>query len=212
MQPTALHWTSTLGLFICRMRGVRPPSETMRTLFWPEFCQRRGVDTSWDMFKLTIYGQIAQRGRSGSLYFDIRAFKEEEDGFECGAIYRSYICITRVSPSNLPSIFLSSSRSASSSPGHDHTSFCDFGKGQTSAPLEIDVLAVYQRAQRGKRFAGEEVGLGSLSTSIQVSIMLVRLSNIPPFASTALDGAGNAICRGGKEGEAGAHYIFEVIE
>lgn len=105
------------------------------------------------MINLTIYGQIAKRGRSGSLYFDIGAFKEEEDGFESGAIYGSYIWITRVSPFNFPSLFLSCSPSASSSPCHDHTSFCDFGKGQTSAPLEIDILAVYQRAQRGKRFA-----------------------------------------------------------
>ena len=105
------------------------------------------------MINLTIYGQIPKRGRSGSLYFDIGAFKEEEDRFECGAIYRSYICITRVSPLNFPSFFLLTSPSTSSSPCHDRTSFCDFGKRQTSAPLEVDVLAVYQRAQRGKRFA-----------------------------------------------------------
>jgi hypothetical protein len=33
MQPTALHCTSTLGEFICLIRGARPPSETMATLF-----------------------------------------------------------------------------------------------------------------------------------------------------------------------------------
>jgi hypothetical protein len=33
MQPTALHWTSTFGDIICRIRGVKPPSCTMRTLF-----------------------------------------------------------------------------------------------------------------------------------------------------------------------------------
>ena len=127
------------------------------------------------MINLTIYGQIAKRGRSGSLYFDIGAFKEEEDGFESGAIYRSYICITRVSSFDLPSIFLSAIPSASSSQWHNHTSFCNFGKGQTGAPLEIDILAVYQRAQRSKRFAGEEVGLGSLFTSIPVSMMPRRI-------------------------------------
>jgi len=33
MQPTALHCTSTFGDIICRMRGVRPPSNTIATLF-----------------------------------------------------------------------------------------------------------------------------------------------------------------------------------
>lgn len=33
MQPTALHWTSTFGDIIWRMRGVRPPNNTMATLF-----------------------------------------------------------------------------------------------------------------------------------------------------------------------------------
>jgi hypothetical protein len=31
MQPTALHCTSTLGEFICLIRGARPPSATMAT-------------------------------------------------------------------------------------------------------------------------------------------------------------------------------------
>ena len=33
MQPTALHCTSTLGEFICLIKGARPPSATMATLF-----------------------------------------------------------------------------------------------------------------------------------------------------------------------------------
>lgn len=32
MQPTALHWTSTLLEFICLIRGSRPPSSTIRIL------------------------------------------------------------------------------------------------------------------------------------------------------------------------------------
>ena len=35
-QPTALHWTSTLGLSIWRMRGSRPPSLTIRSLLSAE--------------------------------------------------------------------------------------------------------------------------------------------------------------------------------
>jgi hypothetical protein len=33
MQPTALHCTSTLGDIIWRIRGGRPPSRTIETLF-----------------------------------------------------------------------------------------------------------------------------------------------------------------------------------
>jgi hypothetical protein len=33
MHPTALHCTSTLGDIICRINGLRPPSETISTLF-----------------------------------------------------------------------------------------------------------------------------------------------------------------------------------
>lgn len=33
MQPTALHWTSTLGDIICLISGGSPPSRTMLTLF-----------------------------------------------------------------------------------------------------------------------------------------------------------------------------------
>ncbi len=33
IHPTALHWTSTFGDIICRIRGVRPPRSTIATLF-----------------------------------------------------------------------------------------------------------------------------------------------------------------------------------
>lgn len=36
MHPTALHCTSTLVEFICRMRGIRPPRSTILTLFSAE--------------------------------------------------------------------------------------------------------------------------------------------------------------------------------
>ena len=32
IQPTALHWTSTLGDIICLMSGCRPPRWTIKTL------------------------------------------------------------------------------------------------------------------------------------------------------------------------------------
>lgn len=39
MHPTALHWTSTLGEFICLINGTSPPSATMATLFSAACCQ-----------------------------------------------------------------------------------------------------------------------------------------------------------------------------
>lgn len=42
------------------------------------------------------------------------------------------------------------------------TSLRDLGKGQTGAPLEIDVIREDQGAQGSKRLAGEEVGLATL--------------------------------------------------
>lgn len=42
------------------------------------------------------------------------------------------------------------------------TSFCNLGKCQACASLQIDVLRVYKGAERIKRFAREEVGLGTL--------------------------------------------------
>src|SRR5271154_4907005 len=38
MQPTALHWTSTFGDIICLIKGGRPPSWTIATLFSAGLC------------------------------------------------------------------------------------------------------------------------------------------------------------------------------
>lgn len=40
MHPTALHWTSTFGDSIWRIKGGSPPSCTMRTLFSAVDCVR----------------------------------------------------------------------------------------------------------------------------------------------------------------------------
>jgi hypothetical protein len=49
---------------------------------------------------------------------------------------------------------------------HVFTSFCDLGKCQACAALKVDVLAVNKRAERIQRFAGKEVGLGSLQITL----------------------------------------------
>jgi hypothetical protein len=56
MQPTALHWTSTLGEFICLISGVSPPSATMATLF----SAVRVSATLWTGIVVrTVDGQVA---------------------------------------------------------------------------------------------------------------------------------------------------------
>jgi hypothetical protein len=52
---------------------------------------------------------------------------------------------------------------------HVFTSFCDLGKCQACAALEVDVLAVDKRAERIQRLASKEVGLGSLQITLQIS-------------------------------------------
>jgi hypothetical protein len=43
-----------------------------------------------------------------------------------------------------------------------HTSFCDFGKGQAGRALQINVVRVDEGAQCVEGLAREEVGLGAL--------------------------------------------------
>lgn len=52
-------------------------------------------------------------------------------------------------------------------PATRHTSFCDFGKGQTGAALQINVFGKDQRAQGSEWFAREEVGLAALHTGVK---------------------------------------------
>lgn len=192
MQPTALHCTSTFGLFIWRIKGVRPPRETISTLFWParQSVKREGACASREW--RTVYGEVAQRSRSSSLNFDVRAFQEEEDGLECRAVDRPYICHTPVSPFRTSTTQQSIPR---------RTSFSDLGKSQTCTPLQVDVLAVYQRAQRGEGIAGEKIGLGSLFRYPQVSTCTYSQP------STGILQNRRALVQA-----VGVPYIFQVIE
>ena len=80
IQPTALHWTSTLVDIICRIRGERPPSRTIATLFSAAITSIYGYVLGKRL--PTIHGQIPQRSTGCSLYFYIVILKEEEDGLE----------------------------------------------------------------------------------------------------------------------------------
>ena len=80
MQPTALHWTSTLVDIICRIKGERPPSRTMATLF--SATNPSVYDNPLGKQLRTVHGQIPQRSARCSLYFNIVILKEEKDGLK----------------------------------------------------------------------------------------------------------------------------------
>jgi hypothetical protein len=48
-----------------------------------------------------------------------------------------------------------------------HTSFGDLGKGQASAPLEIDIIGIDEGTQGSQGFSGEEISFGTLSKRSQ---------------------------------------------
>lgn len=94
MQPTALHWTSTLGDCICLINGGRPPRFTISALFSAAqllasihngFQRRRKNDR-------TVHGKVAERCARGSLNFDVGTLEQREDGLEGVSIDLSHIC------------------------------------------------------------------------------------------------------------------------
>lgn len=91
MHPTALHCTSTLGEFICLIRGARPPRATMATLFSAAGGVRRSLRELGRVH--TVDGKIAQGGTGGTLYLDIWVLQQEQDGLEGVAVDFSYICV-----------------------------------------------------------------------------------------------------------------------
>lgn len=90
MQPTALHWTSTLGDIICRMRGGNPPSWTIATLFSATDSQSVQVERTGQ--QRTVDGQIAQCRTGCSLNFNVRILEEKQNGLESIAVDFSHIC------------------------------------------------------------------------------------------------------------------------
>jgi len=86
MHPTALHCTSTLGEFICLIKGARPPSETMATLFSAGGVSRMSeVEESGGVAR-TVDGEVAQGGTGGTLHLDVGVLEQEEDGLQGVAV------------------------------------------------------------------------------------------------------------------------------
>lgn len=70
--PTALHWTSTFGLSICRIRGSRPPRFTMRSLL--SATETLEISQSATVGKgHTINSQIPKGGAGCSLNLGVMA-------------------------------------------------------------------------------------------------------------------------------------------
>lgn len=72
MQPTALHCTSTLLEFIWRIKGVRPPNWTMRTLLCAMAVRRMLQEATGG---LTIDSEVAQGSAGSPLDFYVRTFQ-----------------------------------------------------------------------------------------------------------------------------------------
>jgi hypothetical protein len=91
-QPTALHWTSTLGLSIWRMRGSRPPSLTIRSLLSAEGIDQ-GLSSQHRLGIRTVDGKVSEGGASGTLNFGVMAAEEEENWIEGFAADRSNLLL-----------------------------------------------------------------------------------------------------------------------
>lgn len=172
MHPTALHWTSTFGESICRIRGGRPPSCTMRTLFSAAgSVSERNRTTKFPRAQLTVYGKVAQSRTRGALYLDVGALEQKQYGLEGIAIDFPDVC--RISCQQI-------SPTASRCPlavQNIHTSLGDLSERQTRASLEVDVVGENKGAQGSEGLAGEEVGLASLR-GISLCSVVTRLVGI----------------------------------
>lgn len=190
MQPTALHWTSTLGLFIWRMRGVSPPRETIKVLFWPASLSAllhiQSMSYWWVVPSTARLPNAAEAARCTSMSGLSRRYRIGSRVALSTGLTSVVHCVS--------CILLACARSLK------HASFCDFGKGQAGASLQIDVLAVDEGGECGERFAGEEVGLASLCGSL--------------VSRRIQDEAPSNVLQQGKTGfEAlGVQYILEVVE
>lgn len=134
MQPTALHWTSTFGESICRMRGSRPPSRTMSVLFSADGHKgkigRQSGSEDWTARcegTRTVDGQVAQRCTGGPLHLRIVTSQQEEHR------------VQRI-PANLPDLL-----------------FRDLCKRKRSRSLQVDVVREGECCESRERGAGEEV-------------------------------------------------------
>jgi len=127
----------------------------------------------------TIHSKITQGSRSRPLNLNIRALEQEEDGLQGGSINRSHIYTSTVSSSTvaIPNTLTL------------HTSLRNLRKRQTRTPLQINILAIHQRAQRLQRLAREEVGLSSLYTYALVSkpTSNLALTPVPRMSSNSLN-------------------------
>ena len=152
MHPTALHCTSTLGEFICLIRGARPPRATMATLFsavWgqQQACHGRGA---WDLLLTARLPRAALAARCTS----ISGFWSRN---RMGSSVSRSTSLTSASK-----LVRRIHGGGSSGGGGRSTSLCYLGKGQACRPLQINVVRVDEGAEGAEGLAREEVGFGSL--------------------------------------------------
>jgi len=127
--PTALHWTSTLGLSIWRIRGSKPPSLTIRSLLSAaKICQKMRGRPAGGWVALTIDGEVAECSTRGPLYLRVMAAEEEENRIQCVSTNGSHLLLRN---------------------------FCE---SESCAALEVDVVGERESGESGERWAREKVG------------------------------------------------------
>lgn len=134
IQPTALHCTSTLGDIIWRIRGASPPRVTIKTLFSAVPGQR----PSKILKRFTEHKYHSQQGCPARRWRLV------------GPRYRSSEAGTRSvqgCPGRPRAHLQTDVRSCiTATPSGIRTSLCDFGKRQTRASLQVDIVGVYECA------------------------------------------------------------------
>ena len=112
MHPTALHCTSTLGEFICLMRGARPPSATMEMVsgdvLFTARLPKAALAARW-----TSRSGFWSKKRMGS---SVSRSTSRTSASDCGQAWEKQL---------------------GAGPG---TSLCDLSKSQACRPLQINVV------------------------------------------------------------------------
>ena len=134
MQPTALHCTSTFGDIICLMRGERPPSSTIETLF-----------SAAEQTSAVSSHIIRSRDRPFTARLPNAALAARCTS--TSGLWRRNRIGSRVSrPTSLTSARkISDDHSDVGSRGK--TSLSDLCKGKTGTPLKVDIFGIHQGTQ-----------------------------------------------------------------
>lgn len=149
MHPTALHWTSTFGDIICRIRGASPPRATIKTLLSATL-----VSELYEGWRDEPFTARLPRAALAARWTSISGLCSKKRMGSRVSRSTSRTSVEHVRRRNMSWRW--------------HTSLSDFSKGQASAALEVDVIGIDEGTQSSKGLSGEEICFGALQTIISV--------------------------------------------